>query len=82
MIVTLEVEDGQGELEIVHAKTFVPTAKPVMEVVGESEFVMTPVPETSVHAPVPTVAVFAFIEVVGDEIQSVWLEPAFAIVGT
>ena len=82
MIVTLEAEGVQGLLEMVHANTLLPKPKPVMEVVGESEFVMTPVPEISVHAPVPTVAVFAFIEVVGDEIQSVWLDPAFAIVGS
>ena len=81
-MVTFETEGAQGELEMVHWKICVPAVKPVIDVVGESELVMTPVPETSVHAPVPTVAVFAFIEVVGDEIQSVWLDPAFAIVGT
>ena len=71
MSVTFETDGAQGEFEMVHAKTFVPKPKPVMEVVGESEFVMTPVPETSVHTPVPIVAVFAFINVAGEEIQSV-----------
>lgn len=66
---------------MVHAKTFVPRPKPVIEVVGESEFVMVPDPEINVHAPVPTTAVFAFMVVVGDEIQSVWFKPALAMVG-
>ena len=49
--------------------------------VGKSEFVITPVPEINVQAPVPTEGKFPLIVVVGDEIQSVWLEPAVAIVG-
>jgi hypothetical protein len=56
---------------MVHWKTFVPKPKPVIDVVGESEFVIVPEPETNVQAPVPTTAAFAFIVVVGDEIQSV-----------
>ena len=59
----------------------VPTANPVIEVDGESEFVITPVPETNVQAPLPTIGEFAAIIVVGDAIQSVWFEPAFAVVG-
>lgn len=55
---------------MVQAKTFVPKPKPVIEVVGESELVMVPIPETNVHTPVPTLAVLAFIVVVGDEMQS------------
>ena len=50
---------------MVHAKTFVPKPIPVTEVVGESEFVIVPEPETRVQTPVPTVAVFAVITVVG-----------------
>ena len=42
-----------------------------MDEVGESEFVITPLPETKVHTPVPTVAVLAVITVVGEEIQIV-----------
>ena len=81
-IAIVEVEAAQGGFEIVHAKTFVPNPAPVTEVVGESEFVIVPLPEINVHTPIPTVGVFAAIVVVLDEIQSVWLLPAFAIVGT
>ena len=65
IIAIVELEAAQGELEIVQAKTFVPKPNPVIEVVGESEFVIVPVPESKVHIPVPTVAVFAVIIVFG-----------------
>jgi hypothetical protein len=42
-----------------------------MDVVGDRELVIVPDPEIKVHAPVPISAGFAFIVVVGDEIQSV-----------
>ncbi len=54
---------------MVHAKTFAPTAKPVIVVVGDSELVMTPLPETNDHAPEPTAGKFAAILTVGLEIQ-------------
>ncbi len=56
---------------MVHAKTLFPNPKPVMDVVGESEFVIIPVPDTNVQAPVPTKGKFAFIVAIGDEIQIV-----------
>ena len=71
MIATVEEEAKQGAFEIVQAKIFVPIASPVMDVVGDNEFVITPVPETKVQAPVPTVAVFAVMNVFGLLIQIV-----------
>ena len=71
MIVTFELDEAQGELEMVHAKTLVPKPNPVILVVGESEFVIVPLPEINVQTPVPTIAAFAFIVVVGEEIQRV-----------
>lgn len=65
------VEATQGGFEIIHEKIFVPTASPVMDVVGDSEFVIMPVPETNDHVPIPTVAEFAFMVVVGVVMQSV-----------
>ena len=56
---------------MVHANTFAPTAKPVMVVVGSNELVITPVPETNVHTPVPTAGKLAAIIVLGLEIQIV-----------
>lgn len=71
VIVTFEVEGEQGGFEMVHANTFVPNPNPVIDVVGEREFVMLPDPEIKVQTPVPTVAVLPFMVVVGEEIQSV-----------
>ena len=66
-----ETELAQGAFEIVQAKTLFPKPNPVMDVVGESEFVIVPIPETNVHAPVPTIAALAAIIAFGEEIQSV-----------
>ena len=71
MMLTFETEFAQGAFAIVHAKTFVPNAKPVMDVVGESELVIVPLPEISVHVPIPTVAVLAVIKVFGLLLQSI-----------
>ena len=81
IIATVDTEAKQGALEIVQAKTFVPNPNPVIEVVGDREFVIIPVPETKVQTPVPTVAVLAFMNVLGLVIHNVWFEPAFDIVG-
>lgn len=66
---------------MVHAKTFAPNPKPIIDVVGESEFVIVPLPDTIVQAPTPTIALLAAIVVVLEEIQSVCVDPAFAKVG-
>ncbi len=81
-MVTFELEGAQGELEIVQAKTLFPKPNPVIDVVGDNELVMTPVPDTKVQTPVPTVAAFAVMNVFGLVIHKVWFVPAFAIVGT
>lgn len=69
----------QVPLVMVHMKVLMPAVNPVIEVVGESEFVMVPLPEIFVQVPVPPpVAVFAAIT--GTEpTHSVRLGPAFAI---
>ena len=76
-----ETEFAQGAFEIVHAKTLFPNPNPVMDVVGESEFVIVPIPETKVQTPVPTVAVLAAIIAFGLLIHKTWFGPAVAIVG-
>ncbi len=81
IIATVAVVAKQGAFEIVHSKTFVPNPNPVIDVVGDNEFVIVPEPETNDHVPTPTVAVLAVITVVGEEIQSVCVVPAFATVG-
>jgi hypothetical protein len=78
VIVTLETEFAQGGLEIVHAKTLAPIPKPVMLLVGERELLITPVPDTRVHEPLPTVGLLAAIVVVGLKAQIVWFGPALA----
>ena len=58
VITTSSVEGVQGGLEIVHRKMAVPP-KPVTPEVGEVRVVMVAVPDTTLHAPVPTVGVLA-----------------------
>ena len=59
VITTSSVEAVHGELEIVHRSVAVPAAaSPVTPDVGELGVVMVAVPDTTDHAPVPTVAVF------------------------
>ena len=70
-MVTFELEGAQGAFVMVHAKTLFPNPKPVILVVGESELVIVPIPETKVQTPVPTVAVLAVMNVFGLEIHNV-----------
>ena len=59
VIITSSNEGVQGGLEIVQRRVAVPgKAKPVTPEVGEVGVVMVAVPETTLHAPVPTVGVF------------------------
>lgn len=81
-MVMLEIEGAQGELEMVHAKTFVPIPNPLTGLVADKEFEITPVPETKVQTPLPTNGTFADIVAVGTLKQIVWLGPAFEIVGS
>ena len=81
VIVTVELDDKHGALEIAQSKTLFPKPKPVTVVFGNKEFVMIPEPEIKVHAPVPTARKFPLRAVVSEEAQRVWLEPAFDIVG-
>ena len=53
-----EVEEVQGGLLIDHVNTVVPAVSPVMVEEGNNEFVITPEPETFIHAPVPAAATF------------------------
>ena len=60
VIVTSSLEAEQGELIIVHLKTYVLPAVPVkVEVAELGVVILPPVPETILHVPVPTVGVFA-----------------------
>jgi hypothetical protein len=70
-MVTLETDDAQGELEMVHWKIFAPKPRPVTLVVGESELVIVPLPEIRLQVPVPVTGVFAAMVVVGLFIQIV-----------
>ena len=70
----------QVPLLIVHTKVFTPVVKPVTPLVGELGVVTVAVPAVTVHAPVPTVGVFAANVAVGEQI--VWSAPAAATVGS
>jgi hypothetical protein len=80
-MVTFELEGVQGAFDIVHSKILFPKPNPVIVVLGNKEFVIIPEPETKLHAPVPTAGKFPLSIVVGEEMQRVWLEPAFEIEG-
>ena len=71
MIVIFETEFPQGRFEMVQAKTFVPKPNAVMEVVGDNEFVIVPIPEIKVQTPVPLAGAFAAMIALGAEIQTV-----------
>lgn len=79
--VTFETEDKHGIFEIVQANTLFPKPKPVMVEFGKVGLVIVPLPDTKVHIPVPMAGVLAVIVVVGEEIQSVCVVPAFDDVG-
>src|SRR3990172_9067266 len=76
---TLSKEAAQGALLMVHLKVFVPTPNPVRPEVGEVVVVIVPVPEISVHIPVPTAG--ALPASVAVAAQIVWSTPALAVVG-
>ena len=82
VITTLSVEVVQVPLLIVHFKVYAVPAFPEKEEVAELALAMfPPLPLIIVHAPVPTVGVFAasvafVIPQVGD-----WSAPALAVVG-
>ena len=58
-MVIASVLGGQVPLVIVHTKVFTPMVKPITPLVGLVGVVTTPVPAVTVHAPLPTVGVFA-----------------------
>ena len=67
----MDTEGEHGEFEIVHAKTFVPKPKLVIEVVGDNELVIVPEPDTNVQTPFPTTGVLAAIVAIGTLKQTV-----------
>jgi hypothetical protein len=78
-MVTSSLEAGQAVLLIVHLKTFVPSDNPLTPDAGLAGAVTVPVPEITVHAPVPISGVFPASVAV--EAQIVWFTPASAAVG-
>jgi hypothetical protein len=78
---TSSVDGIQGLFEIVHLKVaLVPAGTPVTPEVGEDGVVIVAVPLTTLHAPVPTVAVLpaSVNELV---LHFTWSAPALAVVG-
>ena len=80
VIVTLLDEVGQELLLVmVHLKVFGPGDSPVTEVVDEFAFPNIPVPEATVHVPVPTTGLLPAS--VALDPHNTWLGPAFEGVG-
>ena len=65
---------------IVHTNVFTPVVKPVTPEVGLVGVVTVAVPAVTVHAPVPTVGIFAASVAVAEHI--VWSGPALDTVGS
>jgi hypothetical protein len=59
VITTLSDEEVQGELLMVHLNIFAPEDKPLTSVAGLFAFEKVPVPDTTLHVPVPDVGLFA-----------------------
>jgi len=78
-IVTEDV-DVQDPLVMVQLKTLSPMLNPLTDVVAFEGFEIVPLPLTNAHWPVPATAVFP-VRVAVVIPQSVWFEPAFAVVG-
>ena len=68
LIVIASVLGVHVPLVMVQTKVFTPVLKPVTPLVGELGVVTTPVPAVTVHAPIPTVGVFAAKVAVGLQI--------------
>lgn len=80
VIETVDVDEEQLFV-IVHANIFTPNPKLVIVVVSRLTFVIVPLPDTTLHEPVPMAALFAAITTFGLLIQTVWFGPALATVG-
>lgn len=57
---TVDDDEGQTPLPMVHWKTFTPTPSDVKAEFGALGEVITPEPEIKVHVPVPTAGTFPF----------------------
>ena len=79
VMVTLSELAVQGPLVMVQRNTLLPEDRPETVVVGEFAFAKVPEPETTVQVPVPMEGVFALR--VAELTSTVWLAPAFAVVG-
>ena len=79
LIETSSEDDAQTPFEIVQRSTFIPKLNPVTPEVGEVGVVTIPVPEITVHIPVPTIGVFAARVAFGE--QTIWSGPAKVVVG-
>lgn len=77
----MEIVGAQPTVPILHCKTFVPRPKLIAVVVGEFGAVIVPLPDATDHVPVPTAGLFPFKFTDGEVIQTVWLEPAKALLG-
>jgi hypothetical protein len=74
MICNVDEEELQGALEMVHANEFCPGVSPVTFEKGESGFITTALPLTTVHNPLPYCGWFPESE--NEVAQSVWSMPA------
>jgi len=79
IVIVLVVDEQVPALVIVHSKTLVPKLKFVTVEFGASELVIIPVPLMTDQVPVPVVGVLAASVAFGELIQTVWFDPALAM---
>jgi hypothetical protein len=78
VIVLVVLEQVPADV-IVHCNMFAPSVRPVTVVLAEVELVTTPPPVNTDQVPTPVVGVFAVKVAFGELIQTVWLDPALAM---
>jgi hypothetical protein len=79
VIITVAVEAGQTPLVMLHWKILEPTLNPLTDELFKVLFESVEVPVKTDHDPTPIEGIFPFRVAV--ETQSVWLLPAFEVVG-
>ncbi len=79
VIITVSLDELQVPLLTVHTNLFCPLPKLLSVVLLFVELVITPLPETNVHRPVPTAGKVA--KTFALDAHNTWSVPAFAALG-
>ena len=78
----VEVELAHTPFVILHCKTVIPTAKPLIVEDGLFTAAIVPLPDTILQVPTPTLGVFAAKVALPALTHIVWATPAILVAGT